>query len=387
MEPGFYYNILTIILILGTGQAVFLTVLLLNKKVNKTANRLLAVTHILFATELFYCVYEITDLAKFYPHLIGVNIGTAFLYGPLIYLYIYMVSDETRKLNIKHLLHFIPFLLSYAYFQYHLLELTPEHRMVEIVTNFSSHPLLVVLTTIIPVFTTIYFIYGYLEVKNVNQLLKQGYSKIDFNNLYWLNTFTYGALASLAFVLLLHLFENLIPFDLKYLMFIWMSGLLYYIGFVNLKQPQVHLHETIYGHTSTRTDAELQEKSDESYTKSGLSKEILSELTVNLESIMEKEKPFLNPDLKLIDLANILNISTHNLSQVLNQNLKMNFYDFVNKYRVEEFKCRITEDKSKTFSILAHAYDSGFSSKTAFYTVFKKNTGITPTEFREKLAA
>ena len=94
---------------------------------------------------------------------------------------------------------------------------------------------------------------------------------------------------------------------------------------------------------------------------------------------MENEKPYLNAKLTLNELSQRLEMSSNNMSQLINQYEQVNFYDFVNKYRVEEFISRAQSNSS--FSILAHALDSGFNSKSSFNTVFKKLKSETPSQF------
>jgi AraC-like DNA-binding protein len=80
-------------------------------------------------------------------------------------------------------------------------------------------------------------------------------------------------------------------------------------------------------------------------------------------------------------------MSTHNLSEILNTRLNQNFYDFINRYRVEEVKKRLSENDSGKFSLIAIAFDSGFNSKSSFNTIFKKLTGVTPSQFRNQMAS
>jgi AraC-like DNA-binding protein len=102
-----------------------------------------------------------------------------------------------------------------------------------------------------------------------------------------------------------------------------------------------------------------------------------------LQHVMHTEKPYLNKEITLPALAKILAITPHHLSQVINERLNQNFFEFINEYRVEEFKRLATNPKNKHISILGLAMEAGFNSKATFYRFFKSNTGLTPSEFME----
>ncbi|WP_273568958.1 helix-turn-helix domain-containing protein [Maribacter halichondriae] len=97
---------------------------------------------------------------------------------------------------------------------------------------------------------------------------------------------------------------------------------------------------------------------------------------------MRDQKPYRNPTLKSLDVAAQLNISTHQLSQVLNDNLGKSFTSFVNEYRIEEAK-RIIRDDTK-YTLEAIGNESGFNSKSTFYTTFKRMVGKTPAKYKEQ---
>ncbi len=100
-----------------------------------------------------------------------------------------------------------------------------------------------------------------------------------------------------------------------------------------------------------------------------------------LEALMLQQKPYLEAQLTLPELALQMKISLHLLSKVINDGYDKNFHDFVNTYRIEEFKNLIVKPQYKHQTILAAALDAGFNSKTAFNRAFKKITNSTPREF------
>ena len=104
-----------------------------------------------------------------------------------------------------------------------------------------------------------------------------------------------------------------------------------------------------------------------------------------LISYMVSEKPYKNPDLKLADVAQNLDISSHELSKLINENLQISFTEFINKYRVEEAKLLITTKSNYTIEGIGNI--SGFNSKSAFYKAFKIHTGTTPSKYESKISS
>ena len=107
------------------------------------------------------------------------------------------------------------------------------------------------------------------------------------------------------------------------------------------------------------------------------------EIIEKLRKLMVDEKMYLEPELSLGETANKLGIHAHRLSKLLNVQLSKNFFEFVNEYRVDEFKRLAIDPENKHISLLGLAIDAGFNSKATFNRFFKKSTGLTPSEFRK----
>jgi AraC-like DNA-binding protein len=101
-----------------------------------------------------------------------------------------------------------------------------------------------------------------------------------------------------------------------------------------------------------------------------------------LEDAMRKNRLYRDPDLSLDGLASSLNVSRHHLTEVLNHAIGMNFYQYVNMYRVEEAKGEIVSKND--CNLISIAFDCGFKSKSTFNKYFKEITGVSPSEYREK---
>jgi AraC-like DNA-binding protein len=108
-----------------------------------------------------------------------------------------------------------------------------------------------------------------------------------------------------------------------------------------------------------------------------------ADLMVRLEECMNKEKPYRRSGLRLADLAAELAVPGYVLSRLINEHLKMNFFDFVNQYRAEEAKALLREAGSDRYTLLAIANEAGFSSKASFNRGFKKHANMTPSEYRQ----
>ncbi|HEX2946513.1 MAG TPA: helix-turn-helix domain-containing protein [Clostridia bacterium] len=102
---------------------------------------------------------------------------------------------------------------------------------------------------------------------------------------------------------------------------------------------------------------------------------------------VEKNKPYLDPDLDLRQLSELSGIPSHMISMLLNIHLNRNFYTFINTYRVDEAKKLLSSEGSREMNILTIAYDSGFNSKSTFNMVFRKLEGMTPSEYRNKISS
>jgi AraC-like DNA-binding protein len=97
---------------------------------------------------------------------------------------------------------------------------------------------------------------------------------------------------------------------------------------------------------------------------------------------MDEERPFINPELTVQDLSKQLNISRHHLTELLNNDIGKNFFTFINEYRVEEVKRRLLDTRFEHLTIVAIAFESGFNSKSTFNSIFKQNTGNTPSQWK-----
>lgn len=132
---------------------------------------------------------------------------------------------------------------------------------------------------------------------------------------------------------------------------------------------------------STCADDDQSYISEDKYKNHKLSDEECKRLIKILDKEMLKNKLYTNKSLKIADLAAVANTSSHALSYVFNQYLKKSYYDYINEYRVEEFKSAISKEKYSRYTLEALSEHCGFSSRASFFRSFKRVTGITPNEY------
>ncbi|MCD8043732.1 MAG: helix-turn-helix domain-containing protein [Tannerellaceae bacterium] len=127
------------------------------------------------------------------------------------------------------------------------------------------------------------------------------------------------------------------------------------------------------------------ETNQEKYKMNRLSEEECIVINKRLKKYMETDKPYINPELKIADLAQAIETSSHSLSYLFNQYLNQSYYDYINQYRIEEFKRLAKDPHYARYTLTAMATHCGFSSRASFFRSFKKVTGITPNEYIQSI--
>lgn len=360
----------------GIGQAVLLAILLIRKKINIHSNRFLAAVFMLSAIELISGLFYLGEYFKDYPGFIGLSNGLAYLFGPLMYFYIYFLKPENKEKLSKAYIHFIPFVIAYLFYTIPVLGTDTTEKLSFVQQQFSFNTPTSILGFLAPVHSLSYICFSLVKIHKIVRSIEYNFSNVEFANLYWLKYFFYGVLFQALTVLVMHLFESSVQFDIKYIMLLSVAVFMIVSGYVSLKQPEVK---------SLIVKPDNIPPAKKEYKKAALKDEQIDELISRLKNILENEKLYLNPKLSLKDLSDKTDISTHNLTELINTQLDKSFYELINFYRIEEVKRLISEDSEKKFSLLALAYEAGFSSKTSFNTIFKKFVSKTPSEYRNEI--
>jgi AraC-like DNA-binding protein len=171
---------------------------------------------------------------------------------------------------------------------------------------------------------------------------------------------------------------NFISFeDGDNLMYITLTVIIYFLGYYGIKQKPILSNDNSI--SQIETTPTQKPKYATSSLKAGEKEKLIQRLTKS----MENEKPYLNENLTLKELAEKLETTPNNLSQIINEKFSKNFYEFINGYRINEVKSLLSNPKYSHYSMLGIAFECGFNSKSTFNSVFKQFTGKTPSEFKK----
>ena len=371
MESSSYIDF---IVFLGISQGIFLSVaiqMIQNK--NKSANNVLSLLLLIAAVILtgrFFFTKETTNLI-FFRLALFVDI-LVFVFGPLMYLYYRRLMFNEK---IKYRLGYVHFIPALAMTLYHFWTYQYSYEMfVSMARNGDlKHSFLII--ELAGIMVNVYYTgrcfsilssYETEEKKNVSYsqsvlIYLKGFLGLFllFLVLWVIGFFQYYIFGVYRGVINYNILWILIPV------------LVYFIGFYSLKEPDV---------LRLYLPKKQRRKSNEK-----LDVQQITYLNSKLKELMEEEKIYLNHQLTLVHLATQLHVSTNKISWLLNNVHEVNFYDFINKYRVEAFIQKIEQGEHHHQTLLALSMDVGFNSKSTFNKAFKFFVNDTPKNYIKKI--
>ena len=381
-----------LILLIGMAQGFFLALLLLGRSGNLKANRILAILVIAYSLFILNALFIRSSLFEKYPHVIVILGELPLLFGPLHYFYAKFLINKRLKFSYLEWLQLLPYLIFKIYtvpaYFLSAKELLAYIKNMEIAGNLVFD----VLGWLIAVQGLTYMILTLFLIQKYTHNIKDNYSTIDEINLNWLKNITIMALVVWIVVSIeevLALFDSNLLGGNSQIIAMLTAVFIYALGYLGLSKSEIFLQRIIPDwETMDRDSNQFDSKSEDQprkYQKSGLSAENAKRIVGSLIQLMKQEKPYLDSDLTLMELAGSLNISPHNLSEAINTQLQQTFFDFVNQYRVEQVKNDLVDPQKQHLTFLALALEAGFNSKSSFNAIFKKHAEMTPSEYRKRI--
>lgn len=241
----------------------------------------------------------------------------------------------------------------------------------------------------------VYCVVLFRRLKLHQKQIESVYSVLGDVNLYWLKLILYSIVVSVFLSILMEFYIYITGASevtkVSLLAFSPLVSTLLMGGF-GLKQKLILESEddkiaaslvlnTEVAHTGSAQTKTL----DQKYKTSSLTDSAASEIWQALQDIMQEQKLYLKHGLKVSDLAKVMNVSVHHLSEAINGYAKQSFYDFVNKHRIDAAIGFMSDPEKDYFSINDIGFQAGFNSSSAFFTHFKKHVRQTPSVYRKKL--
>ncbi|WP_347921985.1 helix-turn-helix domain-containing protein [Pontimicrobium sp. SW4] len=358
------------IYISGLSIALFISALLLNKKNRSKSDLFLFIWMLLMALHLYLFYVNFKGSPFKSPYLLSLPDVLPLLHGVFLYYYVSSITNQFPKRNWVAWLHLTPSIIGYMciilFFKSSTAQRLHLYENDEIsYENFMNFGLILIFLSGI-----IYVAWSSVLLSKHKKKIRNQFSDIEEINLKWLRLLTYG----LGVVWCIVIFTN----NDQYI-FLGVSVFVILIGFFGVQQQTIFSGKKLVLEKFKAESLDNEQK--EKYLSSGLGDKLAVKVHNDLIKLFTEDEYYKEMNLSLNDLATKLDIHPNYLSQIINEKEGKNFYDFVNTFRVKEFKRLIKIPENKQYTLLALAYDCGFNSKSSFNRYFKKSTGKTPSQY------
>ncbi len=361
----------------GTLVGLFVAVLLVARPDgNRRASLVLSALMVLLALSVVYPLLFTAWPALSSVHAVVVIEPFQFLMAPLIGLYVRLLLVPDYRPRPIHLLHLLPFgligILS-------LLPIPPagHARMQGFVPTATE-----ILWALLVIQAFLYLVPVTRLLFRYRHSLRDQESNLAGIDLSWLRWFVHAflALTTVYALLLVAALHGPRELPVRGYLSLALTVVVFVVGQRALLQRRLPAVEGL----GMPTAAPRREAMAASPSRLVVSAEEAAEIKARLQRAMEVDRLYLDPELSLSDLVKRVGATRNEVSYVINRHLGKNFYDYVNEYRVRDVVRRLNEGAGETLKITAIAFDAGFNSKPAFNAVFKKHTGLTPSEYRNR---
>ncbi|MFZ1527740.1 MAG: helix-turn-helix transcriptional regulator [Ferruginibacter sp.] len=380
------FSLWSIIILFGAVQGFFLALYIFLKKENRAANNWLAFLLVAISLHLVEYAADITGLTLRYPVFIAITYPLLFCIGPFYYFYCSHLLNKNFTVKLKSLIHFIPSLtILLLMLPFYTMKAEEKIASMKVLSkeNALQVPVEQLIFMGVHVFQTVFYIYVVRKFISKKVLEFRSYSSdvVVEKKLKWLNSFNlYFSVYLLLYLLLVILLSVISKYQVEfdYVLLLITSVSIYSIGYTAINNPEIFK-------AFPNLVAKPSENEKEPTPQSDIDSKKNPELKERLLQLMATNKPYLKSDLRISELADSLFVPGYQLSQLINDEFKMNFFDFINRYRVEDAK-KLFIEGNHNYKILSIGYEVGFNSKATFNRVFKKFTGFTPSEYKLKFA-
>ncbi|MFY0594022.1 helix-turn-helix domain-containing protein [Roseivirga sp.] len=312
---------------------------------------------VLYALGLFGGTYRLIALSEY----------ATFLFGPTVFLFT-RSSLTAQRFTKKDLIHYLPGLCYAVVLSVYYMFSSPA-LIQERIQSGQLYWAVVIFMGAGLIVNSVYWVLSFnayrtfinasldeLSFSVKSRFLKNFLISIGFCLLVWLAVYLIGVFG-----------QSWLERDVR--PFIWLSiaYVILFISYYNIKEPSIFKMAHFVA--------------SKKYVQSKLTLKELEVLKAKLDQVMTEKKPYLNRNLMKADLAEMLGVNSPDVARLLNEQIGMNFFEYVNYFRIKEFIKLASTDKAKTLTFFGLAQEAGFNSKTTFNKSFKKIMGTSPREY------
>jgi AraC-like DNA-binding protein len=317
-----------------------------------------------------------------------------FFIGPVIFFYTHSLLNPSFKFSKKDNIHLLPGFIYFIYiisiFIYDTFIYGDYYFYKDgMDKDFDASYQKLGLTSMI-----VYFILSIRYYNVYKKLMFQVVSFADSILFKWIKTYLIAFLIMLVLPIIFDIIEFIYPemksYKGSWWFYLFFSIVMYYIAVMGYSNPvlsSIPYKMSLFDKNPVLLSGENQPSETETIIniqhetfKETISPEI-EHWKSKIETLIQEQKLYQNPELTLTDLAKKLETNASIISKTINQGFQMNFNDCINTYRIEAVKNSFENGEHKKSTLLGIAFDCGFNSKATFNRAFKKNTGKTPKEY------
>ena len=387
----FEVDLVSALLLVGIAQGAFLSAtLLIRAQHHRRANRFLGLCGIGMTAFMIDELLVGSGMYARYPSTAYLIWPAIFLMGPALWWYVRSLLEPNFEFGNKQWAQLTPVVISFLLMlPFYLLPLDLKQPFLD---NVSAKLIWQYVLFEVVLFAMIahvgaYFLYTFYHIYKHRQRRYSYYSYEERTLVDWVYQLAIVLIVCWALYLPVQAIEGEADDIYFATLALLLMSTLFMITFLGMRRPMLFEERMtadgviVEEHKVVATMTLEETTTTKKYAASSLSPEQSSHIQQRLLAWMETERPYLVGKLTLPQLAEQLNISANHLSQVINEHLAKNFFEFVNRYRVEEAKRLLLTDPKRT--VLDVALDAGFNSKSGFYKAFRQQIGMTPSQYRK----